>query len=392
MPQKRFVSVMKSPTDLAAKLARQWQNADTREQRLLKADSWPLELAIGKPTGRALITQFDRVRAHVNQWRSVTMGRVHWEPHRFRSASEPVQVPVIWELSSPSEWVEASASSDILREYQALSRLVAASDARFHRLLVRKRSLVLDKPEDDVVRATELALQLEPGCAEGKPLRALSLAGIDSKFFERNRNLVVQLLNIRFDGQASDLGLEAFLGAQDEGHHWLLMADLAGDLLPFSQLRVRASELMRTVLPARQILVVENERCLHQLPALPDTIAILGAGLNLSWLNASWLRQKNLAYWGDIDTWGLTMLARARQFQPGLTPLLMTETIFEAYQRTKAVVEPQPAEQLPAQGLAMEEQQLYTRLLGLGKGRLEQEFLPSDVVEKAILQWFRAAT
>lgn len=379
---------MKSPTDLAAKLARQWQSAGIREQRLLRADSWPLRLTIGKPTGGTVTAEFNRLKAHICQWREVRSGCVHWEQHRFRGASEPVNVPAFWELRSPSEWIDAAASHDVRREYQSLSRLVADVPAEFHRLLVRKRRLVLDKPESEVIRATELAQQLEPGCANGKPLRAVSVAGIDSKFFERHRQLIVQLLDIRFDRQVSELGLEAFLGAGDESDHWLLVADLAGDLLPFSQLRIRAGELAQTALPAHHILIVENERCLHQLPELPDTIAILGAGLNLSWLTAQWLTTRHLGYWGDIDTWGLTMLARARQLQPGLTPLLMTQTEFETYRESKAVAEPQPAEPMPAHGLTVCEQRLYACLLVEEKGRLEQEFLPDDIVRSAVIKWF----
>lgn len=76
-----------------------------------------------------------------------------------------------------------------------------------------------------------------------------------------------QMLDVLFDDQASELGLEAFLGAEDEGHHWLLVADLDGQLLTFSQLRVRASELQEVALPGQRLLLVENERCLHQLQA-----------------------------------------------------------------------------------------------------------------------------
>jgi len=77
---------------------------------------------------------------------------------------------------------------------------------------------------------------------------------------------------------------------------------------------VPTTELHVTPLAASHILLVENVRCLHQLSQpLPDTIAILGAWLNQGWLAAFWLQSRQMAYWGDIDTWGLAMLATARQ-------------------------------------------------------------------------------
>lgn len=378
---------MKSPAEMAKKLARQWQNADLREQRLLHPESWPLKLPIGKPTGRTVTENLGAVRDHLEQWRKVPVGRVDWSAQKFRSASEDVQVPEYWVLNSPTEWVEATNDSEVRREYQALGRLVPEVDERFRRLLIRKRRLVLDKPEHEVIQSAKVACLLSPGIAEGKPLRALSLGGIDSKFVERNRQLLILMLDVLFDGQVSELGLEAFLGAEDEGHHWLLIVDLDGGLLPFSQLRVRARELMDVPLPGSAVLIIENERCIHQLPPTAGTVAILGAGLNLSWMTAPWLSEKTLAYWGDLDTWGLTMLARARELQPAITPLLMNKATFDAFANDKAVQEPQPAESPPRVGLTPEERAFYSELLLRTEGRLEQEFLPDHAVHCSIVSW-----
>lgn len=378
---------MKSPAELANRLARQWQNADLREQRLLSPDNWPLTLSIGKPSGGAIRNRLEQVREHFKQWRQVPHGHVEWQPVRFQSASELIDVPVAWQLNSPSEWVQATGDPEIKREYQVLNRLAGELDPRFHSLIIRRRSLVMDKSEADTIRSGQLALQLAPGCADGKPLRALSLAGIDSKFFERNRQLVTHMLDILHDGQASETGLEAFLGAEDEGHHWLLVADLDGDLLPFEQLRVRTRELQASPLPGQRLLLVENERCLHQLPRAPGTLAVLGSGLNLSWLKAQWLMNKDIAYWGDLDTWGLYMLARARELQSGLTPLLMDQVTFDQFQEDCAVNEPQPAPAEIPEALSPEEAALYNQLIEAERGRLEQEFLPAETVRQAITEW-----
>lgn len=377
---------MKSPAELASRLARQWQNADLREQRLLRPESWPLTLSIGKPTGTAIRDRIGEIRDHLKQWREVTTGLVQWQPIRFQSTSEAIDIPTYWTLESPSQWVQATGNSEVRREYDILSRLASGLDPRFHSLILRRRGLVMDKPESDVIRSGEVALQLQPGCAEGKPLRAMSFAGTDSKFFERNRQLITLMLDILFDGQASETGLEAFLGAEDDGHHWLLVADLDGSLLPFSQMRVRASELQNTPLPGERLILVENERCLHQLPRLSGTVSVLGSGLNLSWLNATWLKGRATAYWGDIDTWGLTMLASARKHLPLLTPLLMDRNTFDTFEES-GVAEPQPASLIAPPGLNEREAELYQCLIQSRRGRLEQEFLPVDVVHRAIEDW-----
>jgi len=378
---------MKSPTELALRWARQWEVADTREQRLLDARSWPVSLPIGKPSAVEFTQRTTDVREHLRRWRAIGIGRVLWEPVTYRGGSEPVEVPVQWILDSPSEWAAACAEPAVRKEFERLGRLVAAADPVFHRTLVRQRHLLHDRPEAEISQAIELARVLTPGCAAGRPLRALGVCGVDSKFFERHRALIVQLLDARFDGQVSDLGLEAFLEAPDESEHWLLVAPLARGLLLFAQQRVRAREIATQPLPGSHVVIIENERCLHQLPSLPGTVAVLGAGLNLEWLFAAWLQDRGIAYWGDLDTWGLLMLSRARERQPHLKSLLMSRGLFDALAPTSAVVESSPAGEEPPNGLTASERELYVYLRKLEKGRLEQEVVPREQVMTEFVEW-----
>ena len=255
---------MKSPAELAARWANQWQVADTREARLLNPDVWPVSLGIGRPTPQELTHKTGEVRAHLQRWRAVGVGEVVFESMSFRGGAEPVEVPVAWRLRSVREWVMAADEPAVLLQYQRVERLLREVDTVFHRTIVRQRGILgLEGVEgvEDVVRVAEVASRLGPGCAEGRPLRGLSGLGTDSKFFERHRALLVQFLDARFDGEVSESGLEAFLGAPEEGDHWLLVSDLGAGVLPFGQMRVRASELRAVGLPGSHLLVVENERC-----------------------------------------------------------------------------------------------------------------------------------
>lgn len=378
---------MKSPDSLAAQLTRQWHSANHREHLLLDPQAWPRTVPIGSPSASVFTQQTAMVREHIACWRAVTVGEVHWQDVTFRSAAEPVSLPQHWLLRSPEEFSEASGDAQVQLELQRLRYLLDRIDSRFNSLLVRQRALWRDRDDDEVVQATRLAMMLEPGIAAERPLRALALAGIDSKFMERHRALVAALLDIRFDGQASQLGLNSFLDAADEGEHWLLVVPLSPGLLPFAQQRVRARELRDAPLPTNRILLIENDRCLHLLPTLPDTIAVLGSGLDLAWLRADWLLERHLGYWGDMDTWGLRMLARARELQPHLEPLLMDQALFERLSGTLAVPEPMTAGPMPPDGLNDSEQTFYSFLLAQAKGRIEQEFLPQSAVTEAVSRW-----
>lgn len=397
---------MRSPQQLAQGLARQWQRADWREQHLLPGPSggvWPLHLAIGQPDATTFRDDGASLRQHLQQWQAVAASgtsAVVWAARQYRGGNTPVQLPTHWVLAKPSECVTAIArfggpvGAAVQTDYQALCAVLAAVDDSFHRLLVRRLALWRGMPNAEVITATRMALQLSPGCAQGKPLRALALAGNDSKFFERHAGLLTALLDVRFDGEASAQGLPNFLGASTEADHWLLVAPLAPGLLPFARQRVPTTELASTPLPPEvtHILLVENERCLHQLPQpLPGTVAILGAGLNLGWLAAPWLNTRHVAYWGDLDTWGLYMLAIARSHLPSLQALLMDRTTFDDHQHL-AVPEPvltlEPAPDGREGAWSIDATTLDHYLRTRSKGRLEQEFLPSDGVARAVRQWW----
>lgn len=377
---------MKSPADLSARLQKQWQDPDHRERRLLDPRAWPISLPIGKPTPTEFTTQGSLVREHVQLWRAINTGEVQWKSIPYRAGAEPVQVPTHWLLRTAAEWATATGDPSSAHDQQKLANLLAQVDTIFHRTLTRGLRGYANSKFDEVLQATHLVQQLEPGCASGRPLRALALAGIDSKFFERHRVLIQQLLDARFDGQASEQGLENFLGALNEGDHWLLVASLQPGLLSFGRQAVPAAELMSAGLPGTHVLIVENERSLHQLPRLADTVAVLGSGLNLAWMQADWLRTKRIAYWGDLDTWGLTMLATARVHQPKLDALLMDGRTFDAH-AALAVLEPNPASELPPDALSEPERALYLRLRHARKGRLEQEFLPREAVVARLSAW-----
>ncbi|EDW1733058.1 hypothetical protein S726_005277 [Salmonella enterica subsp. enterica] len=380
---------MFSPDELRKKLARQWDNAKLRAGRLLPPGNWPLCLPVGKPSARMFAEQTQCVLQHVQLWRQVAVGRVEWEEVSYRASDTPVLMPLRWILNGPSDWINAAADPAVSREFRLLEGIIEHVDPIFHPLLVSHRSLWRHKDPQNIINAASLACRLAPGCAKELPLRLLSGQGVDTKFIENNISLLTRLLDVRFSGEASEQGLSTFLDAYDESSHWVLVVPLSPGLLPFKKCRVTTTELAATTLPVSRVLVIENEQCLHQLPALSDTIAILGCGLDVQWLSSSVLDEKRVAYWGDMDSWGLLMLARARLCRPTLDVLLMNRELFEQYASHSAVTEPVKAQEVIPDGLLPEEADFYRYLTSLSCGRLEQEFLPVDVVRVGLENWFK---
>ncbi|MCB2385031.1 DUF3322 domain-containing protein [Thalassolituus alkanivorans] len=374
---------MLSPETLIVKLSKQWHQADIREARLLSSSGWPIELNIGKPTAQMAVKNTAKVRHHIERWRSIQVGEVISTEVKYRDFSEPVVVPVFWRLRQPSEWISAINDPEITAEFQKLSHIISAADPEYHRILIRQRALWLNKTAKEVTAVLQLVDKLSPGMASGRPLRLLSGLGVDTKFFERHFTLIEKLLDVRYTGAVAEVGLQAFLGAPPEKDHWLLVKPLSSGILPFKRIRLTSKELETLDLPAHRILLVENEQCEHLLPDIHDCIAILGAGLDLGWLAGDAWQSKKLLYWGDIDTWGLLMLSRAREAQPGLRSILMNPAVYDS-NKDHAVSEPVKAQDSSPPNLTTEEKVLYERLVNSDKGRLEQEFISEDLIKDAL--------
>ena len=378
---------MKSPEILRNKLCAQWFSADLREQRLLRDFNWPIHLVIGKPAPQILTNDPTKIQQHLLRWRKQKLGRVEWLSVKYKSATKAIDIPSSWLLASADEWVLACADVSIKAEFNLLSQIIKQIDPIFHQFIVRHRSLWSNKGNDQqetIVQCCRLAMTLKFGMANGLPLRALSIEGIDSKFLENQRGLITQLLNIRFSGALQVNDLEEFLGATHKGNHWLLIKPLSDGMLPFELLRLRSSELAEINLPANNLLIIENEQCHHLLPKLENTIAILGGGLDLSWMKNKAFKDKNIFYWGDLDTWGFKMLAIARHHQPKLKPILMDYTTYHQYMQF-AVPEPINAGSECPKELTIKEAELYKKLLNSDNGRLEQERLPAKEIQLQLL-------
>lgn len=152
-------------------------------------------------------------------------------------------------------------------------------------------------------------------------------------------------------------------------------------------LRMSSETLLQFELPAKNILVIENEQSCLSLDNIPDTIAVSGGGKNVSWMRVNWLANKRVAYWGDIDSEGLAILSDVRSKLSTVIPLMMDTETVEAY-RDRMVDEPESVIREPV-ALTESELMLFRMLRNgdYGSARLEQERLPIDFVYEKVRGW-----
>ncbi len=147
-------------------------------------------------------------------------------------------------------------------------------------------------------------------------------------------------------------------------------------------------------LSPQRVLIVENEVTYLALPALPDTLAIFGAGYGLAVLaQLPWLHGCVIDYWGDLDTHGFVILDELRAVLPQTRSLLMDRATLLAHEPLW-VREPSPSRR-DLIHLTRDEAELYDdlRLDRLGSAvRLEQELVGFGWVLRRLQQSERSGS
>lgn len=383
------------PDDVVEEMRRlEWDHTGRLRQRLLGTRPFPIPCLLKPPTGSQALEDLDHFHGYIAAWRKWPWpNQVAWVTKRFRQLGE-CEIPVRLEIESTQALIAALGAEAVERSRgwaERMEPLLSLDKALFNTLIkvlaeLEKLSMV------EIHLLIRLLPQLQCGMGRGRYLRALPLQKVDTKFVELNESLITALLDAIHDQEVSAHGgLEAWLGCRAKPSNWLyvkpLCPEVKGRFAGLDLVRLSFEQLMTYSLPAENVLMVENLQAGYSLSELRDTIAVFGGGSNTAWVQADWLKSKRIGYWGDLDTWGLKFLSDVRLRQPHVEAVMMDrETLIAHVER--GVCEELPAE-LPEYGLTPAEQTLFDDLRSsrFGVGRLEQERLSQDFVEKSLNRW-----
>ena len=375
---------------------KEWKRWDRLRGLLLKERSLPLRISLKAPTGRQALDDFARFQSFLCQWqRWEPASQVQWERKNYQKLGE-YQVPVAVEIQSLQAFFEILGTEAITksRHWEWIISQFLSVDTRLTAMVIRQLPHLEKLSEIDIQAMANLLLQLQPGMGNGLYLRAIPVKGIDTKFIENYSGLISELLSAIHDDETIKNRLVEWLGCKEKPKGWLIIKPLCpttrAQLLGLSELKLATDSLREMPLPGTHILVVENEESGFGLPELPHTVAVIGGGKNVAWMNADWLKSRSVGYWGDIDTWGLSILSDVRGFLPEVKPLMMdTATVNTFSKRMSAENNPYPNQPV---NLFVDELILFNDLKD-GKfenTRLEQERLSQDYIQQNLYDWSAA--
>lgn len=323
------------PGDIHAWLERRWKAGSILAPRVTGDDPYPLELRLRRPKAADVTDRFGDVMDWVSALKAGSRAAIghgydlHFETRRSRVQGEH-RLPVTAFVPT-----EADALRLLRRGADAdrFQRSAETTLARFPELRswISKRPLALLEQADVWDRVLQVLDWFQRHPRPDLYLRQLEIPGVDSKFIEQRRGLLIELLDVilppeAIDAQAS--GVSAFARRYglrtDRRLIRLRMLDPALYLGGLSDLSVLPEEFARLALPVERVFVTENRINGLAFPDAARSLVIFGLGYGLDTLaDASWLQRVELHYWGDIDTHGFGILNRFRARFPEARSMLM---------------------------------------------------------------------
>lgn len=216
---------------------------------------------------------------------------------------------------------------------------------------------------------------------------------IHTKFIEENNALIQSLLDFLIPDHVRSTQqkrfAERFFLRYDEPLIRLRFLDENPHPdFKFRDISIPLSDFEALELPAENILIAENKMNFLTLPLLRSTVAIWsGGGFNISYIkNATWLSDKKIWYWGDIDEHGFQILHQLRSYYPHTKSVLMNRETFENFQNYTIKGARNKVQILNL--LTKEENDLFQHLKSIDKNRLEQEKITQAYADKYLKNLF----
>ncbi|MDV8149744.1 Wadjet anti-phage system protein JetD domain-containing protein [Arthrobacter sp. B10-11] len=347
-------------TGLRAQSLKAWNSGALLREVLEPSGLYPRRRSLKRPTAAELLSDYAAVRAWAAELSSGA-GAYSLETVEIgRRTVGPNAIPAAAVFATVEDEIGFVGTARDVGVFQSLTEGLAGLDPRLVDWITR-RPLKLLELGPDALTAARVALWLRDNPAPGIYVRQLSLPGVHTKFIERHRPVIDQMLadigsspgdqemyagDDELESSNHDAGLDDGAGrtpaARFARRHGFLhppelvrfrLLDPGTDLFGGARdITVTAEAFSRLRLPVDTVIATENQVNFLALPDRLGTLALYGGGYGFSSLrDAAWLRDCRVLYWGDIDSHGFRILDQLRAVHPHVESVLMDEQTLLAH-------------------------------------------------------------
>lgn len=378
-----------TPTNLKAQVQKLWDRGLLLASLSGGEPVFPRRLTLKGPDSRELSERFSEVRDWIAGL-SAAAGhyRIEWRSvnHRVLGANE---IPSAIRVDTLEDALGLIGKRKAAEQFAAVVELTRERQPELIPWLTKRPLRALELAEE-WPRLLAIVAWLHKHPRPAIYLRQIDLPGVHTKLIEGHRGVLAELLDLVLPEEAIDAthkGIGGFCrryGFLDKPSRVRFrVLDPNIRLLPMESdqdITLTQDSFSLLHLQVSKVFITENEINFLAFPDIPDAMVIFGAGYGFDNLAAApWLQQKEIYYWGDIDTHGFAILNQLRGFSPHAMSFLMDRQTLLSH-RPLWGVEAQP-ETGNLTHLNAEESSLYDQLRQNHWGnriRLEQERIGFD--------------
>lgn len=398
---------MISPETIREKALKIWYSGRILSTFLTGESLFPLDVPFRKATAREALERFGEVREWVNRLREGSREKrgfgysLEFTEVNHRQLG-PQQFPSrIW-FETGGDFLRFIGKGKEFERFRALADQTLAELPELKEWLERKPMKALENL--DVWQETLAVCRfLLNNPRPGRYIRELDIPGVDGKFIERNKTLLRELLDIVLPPEAVDSEVTVISGHGFERRYGfrydeplirfrILDADLRGPW-GVSDISVPLSQFLTLDPPCDWVVITENKVNGLTFPPLARAMVVFGLGYGISSLReAGWLAEREIFYWGDIDTHGFSILSQLRGYFPRTRSILMDRETLMEFRHLWGKEDDDKRCGADLVNLDEAEQRLYRELKEnvLGENvRLEQERVSFGWVWRWVENWYR---
>lgn len=358
---------------------------------LVGGGEWPLRVPLGTLTENEFSRDVSTVRAWVEAWEGWRgTGLLETEERKWPRLGVQT-LPTYVMLASALEvaqWIGQERRWErACRRFEVMTQ--TWKQLRERAGLERHFDLLADYSDADFNRLMSSLNWFLANPRSGLYVRQLPIEGVDTKWIEKRSSVVVQLLGL-LRGYAAEVDFFTATGLRKLTHRIrmrVLCPLLRGQLGGLSDVEAPLEDLAQLKLLPKALLILENQESGVALPDMAGVVAFMKLGNAVSSLaSIPWLTGLPAVYWGDIDTYGMAILSRARKVLPGIRSVLMDEQTLVRFKEL-IVQEPTQHSDIELNELKPSERAVFDGLrsgLWGAKLRLEQERIPWGLAFDAI--------
>lgn len=388
-------------SDLIATLRKRWSTGNYLRDYAAIVPWTPIELPVKAPSASELLNQFD----DVVRWAEVFQRDSHTGRgvERFSITYRTLKGKNLGSNSVPARvriesFEQLCALIGTQRDVRSLDEILNQTSATIPSLVPWVVAHPLRAVAHQNIWGDVLATVtwVTTSATDAVYLRQIDVEGIDTKFVDHNRKLLDELLSAvlpshRIDPHCSAADFARKFGFKPKPSYARLRLLNPQPQFPkeISEVTLRTDELAHLELIADTIFVIENEITYLAFPSVPNSVVIFGSGFGLAGLREiPWMDNRDIVYWGDIDTHGFDILSRLRTRFTHVRSMLMDHPTLLAHPR-QWVTEPSPTARALL-NLDDAESALYRDLIEDRYGqavRLEQERIRFSWLQQALKPW-----